>query len=882
MADLRTVIRVELRTAIRKAVRLLQRDLRDLGKSGAAAGAATARGAKTARAGLVSISEQLQKLQYFGAAVFGGSLLASWARSLGRVADTYTEIGNRIRLVSDGQQEALTIQRELFEVAQRSRGAYDATATIFARLALASEATGVTTRELTTVVETLNKAVLVGGSSLTEARAGLIQFAQGIASGRLQGDELRSVLENLLGVSRALVTGINEVGDVGRVTVGDLRELAQQGKLTPDLLLRALVAAADDVEQEFDGLELTIGQAAQKFKNAFGKEVAGTINDTLSLSGALSRGLSVAADNFDALAKAATAAGTVFAVSVVPALLSGMDRLVAGTKKVRLGFVGIASAIAAVAAPGVDAIFNALTRHLDERDAAAFADVDNVKLIQSNHARIKEIEALLSGGREVAPKVFRPVSSRERAKLEAERTELEALNLRTIRRKRGSVGSVPGAAGKLPAFSGAASFDVPAITTGELADRARAVSKNLEKQIALYDETGQAASLRYELERGALAGLRGPLRETLERNLSILEAVEANKEAQARNKEEQEAAAQAAKQAGEIQTEIDQRRAEAMATYQQAQLSLRDELAALQGPLAQATLAADRWRESMLAAVVDGAAGAEQFRAQVETAYQQMLAEAREVESQRLAEAADKALLESDRAIDGLHAGLAEYATQAQTAAQQVQGAFETAWQGAENSLADALASGEVRLSSFADAAKRYLSQALSHQLLNQAANFGLGFFGIGNAGGAGAFAGRGAGVNAANAVPGLAGVAHSGGLAGQLGRMRQVGLPAFVEAARYHRGGIVSPFKPGEVPAVLRAGEEVLHENDPRHRRNLGEPSVTVNVNNAGTPQRVTDQQARFDGRRWVIDIFVEDVNKNGRGIQSIQHALGRGRKDF
>src|SRR5690606_9883189 len=79
--------------------------------------------------------------------------------------------------------------------------------------------------------------------------------------------------------------------------------------------------------------------------------------------------------------------------------------------------------------------------------------------------------------------------------------------------------------------------------------------------------------------------------------------------------------------------------------------------------------------------------------------------------------------------------------------------------------------------------------------------------------------------------------VAHAGGIVGETALpSRLVPAAAFLDAPRYHRGGIVG-FAPDERPAVLRVGEEVLTPEDPRHRRNLGAAAqnITINVSAGG-----------------------------------------------
>jgi len=127
----------------------------------------------------------------------GGIGLALGTREVIRTADEYRNLEGRLKLVTESSEELARVQKELFDLAQESRSEYAATVDLYARLARSTEHLGVSQEELLQVTEAVNKAIIVAGGTAQEASAGVIQFAQGLASGRLQGDELRSVLENM-------------------------------------------------------------------------------------------------------------------------------------------------------------------------------------------------------------------------------------------------------------------------------------------------------------------------------------------------------------------------------------------------------------------------------------------------------------------------------------------------------------------------------------------------------------------------------------------------------------------------------------------------------------------------------------------------------------
>ena len=116
---------------------------------------------------------------------------------LAAIADGYTNIQNRLRLLTDDQVELAEVTARLFEISNRTRSSFEGTAELYARLGLSARDLGVSQEDLLNFTESLNQAIVLSGASGVEAQAGLIQFSQGLASGALRGDELRSVLEQL-------------------------------------------------------------------------------------------------------------------------------------------------------------------------------------------------------------------------------------------------------------------------------------------------------------------------------------------------------------------------------------------------------------------------------------------------------------------------------------------------------------------------------------------------------------------------------------------------------------------------------------------------------------------------------------------------------------
>lgn len=129
-------------------------------------------------------------------------------------------------------------------------------------------------------------------------------------------------------------------------------------------------------------------------------------------------------------------------------------------------------------------------------------------------------------------------------------------------------------------------------------------------------------------------------------------------------------------------------------------------------------------------------------------------------------------------------------------------------------------------------------------------------------------------GASATSPAPSLArsiAVVHGGGVAGASGGVRRAVPPAlFAGAPRVHAGSIAG-LRGDEVPAILQRGETVL----PRGAQ-AAAPSFTVNFENRGTPQREVSSRVGFDGRRWVLDVVVDDIAGGGPLATAIERATG------
>lgn len=214
--------------------------------------------------------------------------LALAARSLGAVyaakqvidlADGYTNLQNRLRTVTDGTAELAEVSSALFDIAQETGSSWGSTAEVFVRTTGAVKDLGLSQQETLNFTELLSKAVKNSGVTATEANAAMIQLSQGLASGTLRGDELRSVMEQLPPVADIIAEHFG-------VSRGELRRLGEEGKISARDIVAAFRDAGPEIEAQFAERIPTIGEEWVRLKNtamlAIG-EIANALRPLFSL-----------------------------------------------------------------------------------------------------------------------------------------------------------------------------------------------------------------------------------------------------------------------------------------------------------------------------------------------------------------------------------------------------------------------------------------------------------------------------------------------------------------------------------------------------------------------------------------------------------------------
>lgn len=193
------------------------------------------------------------------------SLVATYAgmqgiKSLVGLSDTMTQTTARLDMMNAKFKDTENLNQRIYESAQRSRGSYQATADMVAKLGnLAGDAFN-SAQELVDFAEQLNKQITLSGASTQAADAAMLQLTQAMSSGTLRGEELNSILEQTPTIAQSIAEYMG-------VSVGTMREMASEGAITAEVVKNAMFDVAEETNAKFEEMPMTWGQVWASFQN---------------------------------------------------------------------------------------------------------------------------------------------------------------------------------------------------------------------------------------------------------------------------------------------------------------------------------------------------------------------------------------------------------------------------------------------------------------------------------------------------------------------------------------------------------------------------------------------------------------------------------------
>lgn len=185
-----------------------------------------------------------------------GLLAALSVQQVSAYADAWTELNNKVsNSIRTGETQAEVMQR-IFDISQATQSTLNGTATLYSRLERGTRTYNTSAEDLARLTTIINQGFAVSGATAQEAENAIIQLSQGIASGVLRGEEFNSVSEQ---GSRLMVALADSLG----VSIGQLRAMAAEGKLTTDVIVNGLLSQGDAIGKEFANTTVSIAKGLQ-------------------------------------------------------------------------------------------------------------------------------------------------------------------------------------------------------------------------------------------------------------------------------------------------------------------------------------------------------------------------------------------------------------------------------------------------------------------------------------------------------------------------------------------------------------------------------------------------------------------------------------------
>ncbi|MGU7780533.1 phage tail tape measure protein [Burkholderia sp. PU8-34] len=323
--------------------------VRDGGRAADAAFASNASSVQVTVRAIEAARGSIRGYAEAAAAAFGVHQLIEYA-------DEWTNLSNRLKIVTRDQIDFAIAQSDVVQIARTTRQPLDATAELYQRIANNTGHLGLSIKQVGPLVETISKAVALSGVSADTARMGIVQLGQAFASGQLRGQDLHSVLEELPGVAEAIARGM------GRSS-SELKGLAEAGKLTVENLIDALKNAASSTDALFSKMQATVDQSMTRLHTEILKYI-GETDQATGASAKLSQGIIYVAEHIDEIAKISTslAAGRLAVYFIQTAVAAGKSAIAWNAER---------QALLAKAQTENAAALVTIARAQSDRDAAA-------------------------------------------------------------------------------------------------------------------------------------------------------------------------------------------------------------------------------------------------------------------------------------------------------------------------------------------------------------------------------------------------------------------------------------------------------------------------------------------------------------------------------
>lgn len=209
------------------------------------------------------------------------------------MSDQLKTIEGQIKNVVKSGKETKRVEEEIYAMAGRSRQSYAESANLFTSVARNASELGKSTDDILKFTEDVSNAMLLGGGSAASQQAALVQLGQALGSGTLRGDELNSIMEQAPKLAETIAKGMG-------TTIGSLRKLGSEGKLTAKDVFDAVRKQSDSLKKDLGNMPWTVAQASSRIRDSVA-QLFFAIENKFGFGDKMARVIATIADQVDKL-----------------------------------------------------------------------------------------------------------------------------------------------------------------------------------------------------------------------------------------------------------------------------------------------------------------------------------------------------------------------------------------------------------------------------------------------------------------------------------------------------------------------------------------------------------------------------------------------------
>lgn len=266
-------------------------------------------------------------------------------------SDAYSGMQARLQMVSGSAERTAQMNDMIFQSALRARGSYDGMLDSVSKIAMTAKEAFPDARTVVPFVEEIQKLFAIGGTGVQQQKDAMLQLTQALGSGKLQGDEFRSIAEAAPLIEQMVA---KEMG----VTQGQLKKLSSQGVITADVLRDAILHNAKEINAQFESMPMTWGAMMQNMGSIAERAMVPVYTAVQRIANS-----SALQSVFNGLASAITIFGNV-AGAAINGLVSGFGYLIDGVSTLCSWVVGMGTAFLEVFGPTLFGLFEVYLAYL--------------------------------------------------------------------------------------------------------------------------------------------------------------------------------------------------------------------------------------------------------------------------------------------------------------------------------------------------------------------------------------------------------------------------------------------------------------------------------------------------------------------------------------